>query len=293
MPIRKLYKPTDSGKPPETEIVKAIILVTGSATTGTILVQAPGVAPVLQPDTVKPPGFVPNPGVNLWSAPPSAAPYAACAAAYGAAPFVAASWRFLAGGQVANLVALQAQLNIAKTWNPAAVVLHWVGHGGFANNITYWSCRGTVPTTFMWTQPNGVKAKAVLPVPSDVNEIFQIDLALVKAAMLATFPGVPLTLITDACENQRALALGGGNFRVIDCDKVEQIWFGPFTVPRCVNEGFFSTFWAANVNPTCFSPDDVPKNGRPAALAAVNAAMAPLPAAAAGGPQIADCNPAP
>lgn len=283
----------DPRRTPKEAIVKAIILISGSATSGTILFEPPGVMPMLLPDAARPPGFVPNPGVNFWSAPPSAAPYAACATAYAAQPFVLANWRFLSGGQVASLVSLQAQLNLAKAWNPVAVVVHYVGHGGFANNVTYWSCRGTIPRGVTWVQPNGQPAQAVFQVPNDGVEIFQIDLALVKQAMLQTFPGIPLTLITDACENQRALALGGGNFRVIVCDKVESRWMLLMTFPRLVNEGLFSTFWAPVVGPTCFTPDDAPINGRPAALAAVNAAMAPVPAPAPGGPQIAACNPAP
>lgn len=291
MATRKLSTRKKHKKAPEDEIVKAIILVTGSATSGTILAQPPGMVPTLLPEAAAPPGFVPIPWTNYWNAPSSAAVYARCVAAYLMPPFVAANWRFLSGGQVASLNNLQAQMNIAKALNPVAVVVHWVGHGGYANNVTYWSCRGALPHTFEWIQPGGQKRKIVLQVPNDGAEIFQIDLALVKAAMLATFPGVPLTLITDACENQRALALGGGNFRVIVCDKVESRVGLIATAPRVVTEGLFSSFWAASVGPTCFAPDDVP-NGRPAALAAVNAAMIPL-AAANGGPQIADCSPAP
>jgi hypothetical protein len=275
------------------QIVKAIILVTGSDTDGWVLWQAPGGPPVVLPAAATPAGFVPNPGVNCGNAPASAVPYAACETAYKAAPFVAANWRYHPGGQIANLAALQAQLNIVKAWNPAAVVVHYVGHGGFANNITYWSCRGHTIRMVPWTLPSGLTVQVAVPIPTDGVEVAQIDLVQVKAAMVNTFGNIPLTLITDGCEQQRALALGGGGFRVIVCDKVEAPWFLLITVPRIVNEGLFSSHWARAVGPTCFSPDDVPANGRPAAFAAVNAAMALAPAAAQGGPQVADCAPAP
>ena len=290
---RKRKQPKRRSEPRREERIKAIILVTGSALDGWVLWQPPGAPPMVLPAAATPAGFVPNLGVNCGNAPASAPPYLACEATYKAAPFVAAGWRYHSGGQISSLASLQAQLNVVAAWKPAAVVVHYVGHGGFANNITYWSCRGTMQRVIRWVMPNGVAVNVAVAIPNDGVEVAQVDLALVKAAMLATFPGVPLTLITDACEQQRALKLGAGAFRVIVCDEVEAPWFGPFTVPRVVNEGLFTSNWAAAVGPTCFSPDDAAGNGRPAAFAAVNAAMAPVAAAAAGGPQVASCKPAP
>ncbi len=199
---RKRKQPKRRREPRREERIKAIILVTGSALDGWVLWQPPGAPPIVLPAAATPAGFVPNLGVNCGNAPASAPPYLACEAAYKAAPFVAAGWRYHSGGQISSLASLQAQLTVVAAWNPAA-------------------------------------------------------------------------------------------FRVIVCDEVEAPWFGPFTVPRVVNEGQFTSNWATAVGPTCFSPDDAPANGRPAAFAAVNAAMARVVAAAAGGPQVASCKPAP
>jgi hypothetical protein len=165
---------------------------------------------------------------------------------------------------------------------PKGVVLHYVGHGIHLGGGVQeaWSCRGRSLKRLRWIAPNGAVLTGQLLVPDDgvVNALVPLD--NVKTAMLQFFPNIPLTLITDACEHQRATRLAGGaNFRVIVCDSVAG--------PRLVDEGVFTTAWARAVTPACFAPDDVPANGRPPALQAVNAAMAGNPGAAAGGPQVA------
>jgi hypothetical protein len=280
---------TETPPQQQKEIVKAVILVSGSEVEALYVanVAAPGAAPALGlvPTGRQPAGIVYTPNVDMFPPPASSAlPFTACATAYAALPFRQKGWKLFAG-RISSLLDLQALFAQALAIGPAAVVLHYVGHGIFLGGAgavqEAWSCRGRSLKRMNWTDPAGVVIAGALLCPDDgvVNALVPLDAA--KAAMQQFFPNIPLTLITDACEHQGATRLAAGPaFRVIVCDSVAG--------PRLVIEGAFSAAWAAApVVPSCFAPDDVPANTRPPVLNIVNAALAPVPPAAAGGPHVA------
>jgi len=282
-------QPTPTKK--EAEVAnKAIILVTGSETEDLYAgnVAAAGAAPKLGllPKAAVPPGAMHNPNVNMWAAPPSAAPFATMSTTYSSVTFGNAGWWFRAA-RIHNLGDVNTLLAKASQLNPAGVVLHYVGHGSSDNRAPLWSCRGTRRLNVTWTAPDGTMLKGILNVPVDGDVANEIPVSDVVDAMELIFPRIPLTLITDACDNQPVLGMAVANLRTIVMDKV----MDKVGRPRVVNEGQFTTAWSTVASPSCFAPDDKP-SGRRAALGTVNKAMAAMPAPTGAGPQVAACRPA-
>jgi hypothetical protein len=232
----------------------------------------------LVPKAAAPAGVTYTGGVDMFSAPPSAAPFAAVGARYATAAFVTSGWVLIAS-RISGIADMTRLLARAANLSPAGVVVHYVGHGSTsAAGFPVWSCRGTSAVNLQWTDPTGVKIAGAIQRPDENVVVEEILVSDVQNAMTQVFPAVPLTLITDACDNQPVLNLAGPGFCVIDCDS---------GATRLVNEGDFTTAWATAATPTCFAPDDVPVNGRPVAIAAVNTWLATRPAAAGTGPQTA------
>ena len=267
---------------------KAIILVSGSEI-GTFYlanVAPPGGPPALGlvPEGQQPAGVTYTASQDKFPPPPSsAAPFAACFQAYSTPAFVQSGW-VLFSGKISSLRDLQGLLLQAAAINPVSVVVHYVGHGIYEpapGCLEAWSCRGWTAKRLQWADPNGANLSGIVLVPTDAMVNALVSLDSVKLALQQVFPNIPITLITDGCEQQGATRLAAGNaFRVIVCDSVAG--------PRVVNEGLFTAKWAAvPVVPSCFPPDDTPTNTRPLVIGMANQAMAAAGAPAAGGPQVA------
>lgn len=245
---------------------------------------APGAPPTLGlvPLAQRPAGVTYLAYRDYFPAPPSAPAFNAMQPTYSNTAFTGAGWRLIAA-RIFGIADVNRLLARASLLNPVAVVIHYVGHGdadpGGGNEV--WSCRGYGTQTITWTDTTGTAIAGAIRYPTDGVVQENVLVSDVKRAMQQIFPTIPLTLVTDACDQQGVINLGGGSFRVIVCDS---------GVTRDCAEGAFTTAWASVAAPNCFSPDDTPTNGRTTAIPAANTAMAAV-AAAGIAPQVSKANP--
>jgi len=144
-------------------------------------------------------------------------------------------------------------LNVLKALKPAGLAVHYVGHGDFdfafrllnpLASVTdpYLAIRGVAPIRVRLTDPSGTKRTfaIVAPDPTTVAKHYIKHLA---PKLVKDFPGIPLTLVIDACGNAQALDHKRGHLNMVVA--VDRLYCG-------TNLGLFSSIYAGKVVPGCY-----------------------------------------
>lgn len=186
--------------------------------------------------------------------------------AYTAPAFTNAGWT-LVQLRAFGPAGINAALDVMKSLDPAALAVHYVGHGDFdfsfgwfstaSDTDPYLAIRGVGGHTFSLRDPTGQQKRFGIAAP-DSNQVEKYYIRDLAPRLVQDFPDIPLTLVIDACGIAQALDHKQGNLNMVV--SVDRLYCG-------ANLAMFSGIYASAVTPGCY--DNFPAT-MPGVVAAVN-----------------------
>lgn len=258
---------------------KYILLVAGDAVVNKVIVDVgPPVSvpnPIFARYEVLPESQVPAGRIPVRSFPAPewmAAAWRALLARYAAQDFKDAGWELVAI-RATSAAAIDAALAAVAAAQPQALVVHYFDHGdsikagGLLSRgrvLPYLAIRTEGWETLQLPSPGGGMGRYPLfvPQPNNVSRYYTRDLA---RKLQADFPGVPLLLILDGCEQAPSLDYATSRLPIVV--SIDRALCG-------TNLGLFSLLFAGPVIPADF---DQPRASLPGALGPVNAVLGTYP----------------